>query len=346
MAEIKPISGIDDRVPLAHAVPLTTPFTFNVFPTNLCNFRCNYCAQSLGRDYLTKIYGFSYGQLSLEIFEKAVGHMQKFPEPFKLVSFMGHGEPLLNKAVPDMIAAVNKAKVAGRTEIITNGSQLTHEYSERLVEAGVSAIRISLQGITAEKYWEISRVKIDFDKFIDELKYYSSLSKDSKLYVKIVDTSLADGDEQRFYELFDPIADRMYVENIKPVYAGVEYNEAVTEVKADRYGNTHSKREVCPLAFYMLALWPNGDVAPCDAIYKPLVLGNIADGDDLYDMWHSERIEDFWDLLLNGGRFDFPPCVECCAPDDVSHSLDVLDNDVFLIKERLAGRKKHRAGLK
>ena len=337
MAEIKPISGVDDRVPLKDAVPLPTPFTLNVFPTNACNFRCNYCAQSLGRKHLTDTYSFSYEQMSLELFGRVVEQMKRFPRPFKLVSFMGHGEPLLHSGVPDMIAMVNRTGVALRTEIITNGSRLTHSLSERLVAAGVSALRISLQGLSAEKYWEISRARIDFSKFLDELAYYRTLSEKSKLYVKIVDTSLAQGDEERFYEIFGSIADRMYVERIKPVYDGVAYEESVQEILTDRYGNDHEKRRVCPLAFYMLSLWPNGDVAPCDAIYRPLVLGNAA-YDDLYDMWHSERLRDFQTMLLGGGRFDYPACRACCAPDDVSHPLDVLDGAEQEIMQRLSNR--------
>ena len=334
MAEIKPISGVDDRVPLKDAVPLATPFTLNVFPTNACNFQCNYCAQSLGRKHLTKTYQFTYEQMPLKLFERTVDQMKEFPSPFKLVSFMGHGEPLLHTGVPDMIAMINRAGVALRTEIITNGSRLTHTLSERLVEAGVSALRISLQGLSSDKYWEISRARIDFQAFLDELAYYHSLSEKSKLYVKIVDTSLDKGDEERFYEIFGSIADRMYVEHIKPVYDGVSYGESVQEILTDRYGNDHEKRRVCPLAFYMLSLWPNGEVAPCDAIYKPLVLGNVAT-ESLYDMWCSVRRREFQQMLLRGGRFDYPACKVCCAPDDVSHPLDVLDGAEEEIMKRL-----------
>jgi len=42
-SEIKPISGIDDRIKLSEKIPLKTPFTLNIFPTNACNFRCSYC---------------------------------------------------------------------------------------------------------------------------------------------------------------------------------------------------------------------------------------------------------------------------------------------------------------
>ena len=325
-AEIKPISGVDDRVILAKAVPLDTPFTMNIFPTNACNFRCNYCAQSLGKEYLQREYAFHYESMPMEIFRKAVAQMKSFPEPFKLVSFMGHGEPLLHRDLPEMIRLLREAGVAKRIEIITNGSMLTHELSEKLVAAGLSALRISLQGITSEKYKKISNVILDFDQYMDELRYFSAHRKDCKLFVKVVDTSLDEGEEEKFYELFGDIADRMYVEQIKPVYAGVDYAENVQQVAVDRYGNTHEKRMVCPLTFFMLSLWPNGDVVPCDAIYKPVILGNVQQ-DALQDMWQGDRLKEFQRMQLRKQRNKHKDCQKCCAPDDVSHPLDTLDED-------------------
>jgi radical SAM protein with 4Fe4S-binding SPASM domain len=156
----------------------------------------------------------------------------------------------------------------------------------------------------------------------------------------VVDTSLSEGEEALFYKMFENISDRMYVEKIKPVYAGVDYKESVQEIIVDRYGNTHEKRMVCPLTFYMLSLWPNGDIVPCDAIYKPVVLGNIKN-DTLYSMWHSEILQNFQKMQLKKERNKHKDCQKCCAPDDVSHPLDELDSlsnsllEIILAKEQV-----------
>ena len=55
MAERKPFSGVDDRVKLAEVIPLETPFTLNIFPSNICNFKCKYCEHSLGGASIVKI---------------------------------------------------------------------------------------------------------------------------------------------------------------------------------------------------------------------------------------------------------------------------------------------------
>ena len=39
---IAPYANVENRVNLSQAVPLDTPFTLNIGPSGLCNFRCCY----------------------------------------------------------------------------------------------------------------------------------------------------------------------------------------------------------------------------------------------------------------------------------------------------------------
>jgi MoaA/NifB/PqqE/SkfB family radical SAM enzyme len=56
-SRIEPIAGAFDRVPLAETVPLKSPLSLYVFPSNACNFRCTYCAHSMKKDELREVYG-------------------------------------------------------------------------------------------------------------------------------------------------------------------------------------------------------------------------------------------------------------------------------------------------
>jgi cyclic pyranopterin phosphate synthase len=334
MSEIKPFTGVDDRVWLYDAVPLATPFTFNIFPTNLCNFRCSYCAQSLGREKLIEKYNFFPESMSVETIQRAVEQAKGFPDKFKLVSFMGHGEPLVNQHLPEMISIVKSAGIANRIDVITNGSLLTKERSKKLIESGLDVIRISLQGISSTSYKNISSVSIDFEEFIENLAYLYNNKKQCKVFVKTMDVSLEGDETERFYKLFSNISDRMYIDKVKPVYNGVDYSGADVDLSVDRYGNKHEKRKVCPQPFYMLSLWPNGDVTPCDALYKACNLGNIRDN-TLVGMWQSAAHKEFCVLQLKGQRHLHGACKLCCAPDDVAHEEDVLDGHEEKIFERL-----------
>lgn len=335
-AQIKPICGLE-RVKLADAVPLRTPFSLFVFPTTYCNFKCNYCGHSLGLFKMKEKYDFKPENMSLELYKKIIDQIKMFPDKLKMLSLTGHGEPLLNKELPKMIELAKQANITERIEIITNASLLSNEMSRRLITSGLDTIRISLQGLSSEKYQEVSGCQLDFDKFVNNIKYFYQNKKQCNVYIKIMDVALKEGDVDKFYNLFSDICDRMYIEKCKPVYDGVHYSGDLL-VKSDRYGRVHEKRDVCPLPFFMLGIFPNGDVEPCDTIYKPVVLGNITE-DTLYNMWNGEKLKEFQIMHLEKQRGNNSKCAVCCAPDDVAHPEDNLDDSTEDIISRLSKSK-------
>lgn len=333
MSEIKPFSGVDDRVLLANVVPLEAPFTLNIFPSNVCNFKCNYCAQSLEKEKLISDYGLYQENMSIDTMKKIIEQSKEFSKKFKLVSMMGHGEPLCNKQLPQFIEMIKSAGIAERVDIITNASLLTEEFSDRLINAGLDVLRVSLQGITANKYKQICDVNLDFDRFINNLTYFYKKKKQCKVFVKTMDVSLEEGQEQQFFSMFENISDRMYIDNVKPVYDEVTYSEKSMVLDTDRYGIVHERRNVCPQPFYMLSVWANGDVAPCDALYKASCLGNVHSS-SLKGMWNSKQLKEFCKIHLRGQKNQHIACSRCCAPDDVAHKEDVLDYASSTILER------------
>lgn len=331
-SEIKPIYGTE-RVKLAEKIPLDTPFSIFVFPTTYCNFNCIYCAHSLGYEKMKEQYNFVPQNMSMETYIKIVEQIKEFPDKIKMLSLTGQGEPLLNKDIPLMVKIAKEAGIAERIEIITNGALLTKDMSDRLIEAGLDTLRVSLQGLTSAKYREICGVSVNFEMFLDNIKYFYRNKKNTNIFVKIMDVSLDMGEEEKFYQMFSDCSDRMYIEKMLPAYEGVEVTKNM-DVEYDRYGRKHSKRKVCPLPFYMIGIFPDGDVEPCDTIYKPMILGNI-NQDKLVNMWNGKKLRAFWEMQLKGERYCNKCCSVCCAPDDVAHPEDILDDQAGKILKLL-----------
>lgn len=335
MSEIKPFAGEDDRVWLKDVIPLSTPYTLNIFPSNVCNFKCSYCAQSLPEDIWNEEYKVRKEMMQDDVIDLIVEQSKAFSDKYKLISMMGHGEPLCNRKLPEYIEKIKKADICKRIDIITNASLLTYEYSDEFIDAGLDVLRVSLQGITSKSYKNTSNVNIDFGRLYDNLTYFYKKSRGKcKLYVKTMDVTLSDNETSKFYELFNDITDRMYIDKVKPVYSQVEYTEEEKDMTTDRYGVRHSHRIVCPQPFYMMSVWPNGDVTACDALYKSGMLGNVK-SESLRSMWTSDIHKAFCKDQLFGGRFTNARCKQCCAPDDVAHKEDVLDNSINLIIDRI-----------
>jgi GTP 3',8-cyclase len=333
MSETIPIINLD-RVPLCDVVPLDMPYAVYAFPATLCNFKCIYCAHALGQKKMREQYGLEPQIMDIDTFKLVIEQMKSFHHPVKLLSLTGQGEPLINKNLPDMVYMAKQAGIAKRIEIITNAALLTNEIADSLIDAGLDGLRVSLQGMSENKYKEICGINIDFDNFLLQLSYFYKNKRTCDLFVKIMDVSLDEGDEEKFYETFNHISDRMYVEQCRPVYEGVAFTENIEGENKDRYGNEHIHRKVCPLCFFQLGVFPDGDVVPDDAIYKPVVLGNVHHG-TLKDMWNGEKLRSFWHMQLRGERLMNPKCAVCCAPDDVSHPLDVLDDAAGEIIKRI-----------
>lgn len=323
VSEIRPIYG-NDRIKLSESIPLSTPFSMFVFPTTYCNFKCIYCGHSLGKDKMKEKYDFEPQNMTIETYKKIIEQIKEFPNKLKMLSLTGQGEPLINKEIALMVKLAKEANIAERIEIITNASLLTEEMSDALIDAGLDTLRVSMQGLTSEKYKEICDADIDFQQFMINIKYFYTHKKSTNLYVKIMDVSLEVNEEDKFYKLFGDCTDRMYIEKMLPAYEGVELTKDM-KVDYDRYGREHKKRKVCPLPFYMLGIFPNGDVEPCDTIYKPTVLGNVHK-DSLINMWKGSSLKEFWKMQLKGERCNNKRCATCCAPDDVSHPEDILDD--------------------
>lgn len=334
MSEIKPFSGVDGRVKLAEAVPLEAPFTLNLFPSNLCNFRCSYCAQSRGGAVLAQEYQMNGEMMTLDTLDRVIEQSKGFTRPYKLVSFMGHGEPLCNPDLPEMVRRIKQADIAERVDIITNASLLTARTAQALVSAGLDVLRVSLQGISTESYRRTCGNAIPFEKMLAQLQYFYQIRGQCKLFVKTMDVTLSGEENQEFYRIFADCTDRMYIDKVKPVYSGVEYTEQERDLSEDRYGKRHEDRRVCAQPFYMLSVWPDGDVAPCDAIYRANPLGNVHTG-DLVDMWRSSSLLEFWKMQLKCKRDTHPACSKCCAPNDVQHESDSLDEDRAAIMQKL-----------
>ena len=334
-SEIKPICGLQ-RTKLSEVVPLSTPYSVFIFPTTFCNFKCIYCAHSLGTDEMKRRYDFSKETMSMETYEKAIEQLKEFPEKIKMLSLTGQGEPLINKKIGQMVKIAKASNAFERVEIITNASLLTRQVSDEFIEAGLDTLRISLQGLSAEKYKNICGTDIKFDEFMSNIRYFYAHKKKTCLYVKIMDVSLDAGEEEEFYKLFSDCSDRMYIEKMLPAYDGVKITDKMS-VKYDRYGRTVEKRKVCPLPFFMLGILPNGDVEPCDTIYKPIILGNVHT-DSILKMWNGKMLKDFWKMQLKGDKKKNSKCAVCCASDDVAHPEDVLDDDAKQILKLLRAK--------
>jgi MoaA/NifB/PqqE/SkfB family radical SAM enzyme len=334
-AEIKP--GYEkNRVRLADKLPLDTPFTLYITPSHICNFKCDYCTQSWDKKAKEEI-NFEMKLLEYESFLKLAKQAAEFPGKFKQILFTGLGEPLLNPRTPDMIAELRRIDISEKIEMYTNATMLTHEMTHKLVEAGITRLRISIQGITAEKYKDVCGLDINFDELVSNIRYFYENREDSLLYIKIIDSCLENEDEKnKFYEIFGDICDEIFVEHLvlsQPTMG--DYNGRVDESKT-LYGEKMVEKSVCPLLFYVLQVDVVGNVFSCTPLGLPkhFSIGNINDT-TLLEIWQGKKLKDIRVEQLEKRRCSIPVCNTCQNFLCITHDTDNLDKYADDILKRL-----------
>ncbi|ANR71327.1 hypothetical protein AXF19_10300 [Selenomonas sp. oral taxon 126] len=325
-----------DRVVLGERLPLATPLSVILDLSERCNFRCSYCFRSGEKD-ASWSFAAAGELMSPEVFEKAARQLQDFPQKLKLVSLSGHGEPLCNPHLVDMVRLLKQLNVAERIDMHTNASLLTEDNAARIAQAGFSRIVVSLQGLDAAAYQRTCSANIDFQRFCNHLKLmYETKAEDLKIHIKIADAAFGNEAVQegkrRFYELFDGIADSIFVESVVPLWQNID-------VKADKNVNKYAyecgKVDYCPLVFYKMFVAPDGGIYPCTSLPPPMSLGNIHDT-TLQLAWNSRQRLDFLKEHLRLTRYRHSSCKECFVPfNTVTGSGDILDPYKDGILERL-----------
>lgn len=322
------------RSRLADVLPLRTPFVIHIDVSSACNFKCKFCFHSLDEQKLEES-GFSPTIMDFELFKTAVDKIKEFPDKLKRLCLIRHGESLLNKRLPDMIAYAKKQNIAEQINISTNGSLLSPEMNIKLIEAGLDEVLISIEALSKEKYKDICGVEIDFEQLVENIRHFYEHKGNCKLNIKTVDVALEKGEEEKFYKIFEPICDNASIEHIVPCFRDVEYSKIKDEYSLNIIGNSFRDVKVCPQPFFQLHIFPNGNISVCNADYnEKIVFGNVKD-ESLLDIWNSDTWNNFRLMHLKGDRFLHTYCKQCAGNVCYTSDSDILDDDVKSIIKKI-----------
>lgn len=321
------------RTPLKDVLPLNTPFVVQIFPIYACNFKCNYCIFSTKPEKR----GFISDKVIMDfnLYKKCIDDMCSFPEKIKVLRFVGIGEPLLHKNIIEMIDYAVQRKVANKVELLTNASLLSKEISDGLIQVGLSRLVVSLQGVSKEKYKQTSDIDIDFDSFIDNLKYFYKNKTKTDVYIKIVDTALEnETEEQEFYKKFGNICDSLAIEHTVPIHTGIEYKNVLKNKNAEltQFGLPISDVAVCPQPFFTMQINPDGKIVPCFSFEYPEIVGDC-NNQSMVEIWNSPKFQNFRRKMLDGTEQASETCKNCSIIKYRLFPEDDLSNDAERLKQ-------------
>lgn len=156
---------------------LNFPSYIMIETINACNSRCVMC----GIDFDKKKRPVMTDQL----FKKLAGEMLKHKKSVEKVMLYLDGEPLLDKKLPQRIKILKDGELK-KVNIASNAGLLNPDMAEKLIEAGLDEIYITIDSLKKEIYESI-RLGLKFDTVYDNILRFIDLRDrlNSKLVVRI-----------------------------------------------------------------------------------------------------------------------------------------------------------------
>lgn len=139
-----------------------------IFPMGyICNHACPMCWREhltpQMRQKLTK--AFSTTDLQLDDYLRII---KTLPASVERVVLCGGGEPLLFPKIDILLGTIKKRGIEGH--VITNGTRLTPELSDKLIAMNWDALYISVNGATQKVYTEINGVD-SYTQVLNSIRY-------------------------------------------------------------------------------------------------------------------------------------------------------------------------------
>lgn len=333
-AEYKSKLNLDNRVELQKVIPLETPFLLYVDPSSLCNFKCQFCPT--GYKNMVERAGYKRQILDFNLFKKLIDGLADFPQTLKVLRMNKVGEPLLNKNIAEMVGYAKKSGRVSYIDFATNAALLNEEISKALLEAGMDRLNISIEGVNKEQYKQFCGANVDFDKMVEQIRFFYENKKSCELVIKIPSNYISDEDIERFKEIFGDICDRIFVENLTSIWPNFNINESSEKITVNaesQYGGTVKDRKICSYIFYSMAVNADGTVSACCPDWEEkLIIGNLREN-SIYEIWNSDKLRKLQYQHLKGERKKNSVCGNCghikfCQVDDIDEYAEVILNNM------------------
>jgi MoaA/NifB/PqqE/SkfB family radical SAM enzyme len=322
------------RLVLAEHIPLSQLLSVQFGVSEFCNFSCFYCKQPALRKR-----NYKFQSLKLDTFKTYADSIRENGK-IKRLQFCGMGEPLTNPCIADMLAYSKQIGLSDTFDIVSNGYLLTDELADKLLDAGMNAIKISLQGINAEQYNKNCGVRIDFDKFLRQLRYFYDQSRGRcEIYMKAIDVMFqSEAERGTFYEIFSPLCDSINIEGLQPTN-GISPQDDRYEFKMTEFGyELGNDDSVCPMPFYFAYVNIDGAVYTCCVlgdsvnIWNNPCIGNMNE-QKFSDIWNGRKHLDLMKSLLH--HHPVSVCESCVAYRYRIATSDIINGYERQIIERL-----------
>jgi MoaA/NifB/PqqE/SkfB family radical SAM enzyme len=273
--------------------------------TNVCNLSCIMCPTGRKEQVRKK------GYMDFELFKSIVDEMAPWVQATTLHIW---GEPLLHPRLIDMIDYCRKKGL--RSEISTNATLLNEELSQHILDAGLGAIYLCLDGMRPETY-EMIRVNADYEQTNGNIRRFLELKHAGGYRAPVVNLQIIEmektvGEVDEFVAAWKlPGVDRI---NVKPFDTWGGQIEDINALSTED-GRAPQKRYACPNPWYHTHVYWDGRIAMCDRDFNLAYdLGNVRSADGVVrvlENWNGPKMQELRRRHAQGDVTHVSPCNTC-----------------------------------
>ncbi|OPY89035.1 MAG: S-adenosyl-L-methionine-dependent 2-deoxy-scyllo-inosamine dehydrogenase [Smithella sp. PtaU1.Bin162] len=248
--------------------------------TAACTRSCVFCPAS-DKDFYKKNH--IKGKLKPSLYKKLLNDLKSIGYHGRII-FSGFSEPLLHKNLQELVGETKAVLPASSLEIITNGDLLDFPMLDKLFQAGLKFICVSLYDGEHQ-----------FEHF-NKMKTKAGLS-DSQMMLR-----------RRYYQDGDY---GLIISNRGGLVDSNQYRD-----KNESSIETLPLQRICYYPFYMIKMDLNGDMLICSHDWqKRFVVGNILK-ESVWDIWKKKNLNSLKLSLAHADR-NIVPCNTCDVKGDV-----------------------------
>jgi MoaA/NifB/PqqE/SkfB family radical SAM enzyme len=331
---------------LGHARPIAMTFAI----TYKCPCQCVHCSAA-------KYERFNIPELDTEEAKRVIEESQKLG--VSIITFTG-GEPLLRQDLFELIAHINQKKAV--PILFTNGLYLTQDNVDKLYDAGLYSLFVSIDSHVADEHDKLRGVNGLFEKAIEGIKR----AKEKGIFVGLssyaTQSSTKGGMYKNVHELakslglhnvmlFDAVptgkilkdtSELLTMEQHEEIYkfsSELHKHKVIPPLSSQSWQNSIESYLAgvgCLAAHVQYYVSAYGEVTPCD--FTPLSFGNIRD-ESLKSIWKRMIHHPAYKHLVTSCRMQNPKFRhfyidaipdDCLLPYDITRlpSVDYRKEDV------------------
>ena len=276
---------------LRSILPLDFPLSLNIEVTNACNLRCIMCP----REKSSKEVGY----MDFELFKKIIDECKQ--RRVRKIFFHKDGESLLHPKLPEFIRYARNVNAAEMLSLTTNGTLLNQELADKLIEAGLDEVCISIDAVNPDTYTKIKGrpmyeiVERNCTNLVRSNKRFPRFS------VKFIRMRENQNEEQEFYAKWAHIAQVI----------STHYWDWGGSVEDKSVNGLETSELPCESLWRTLTVNWDGRVSICCMDWDCKAIVGNAREKTLYEIWHGPELRKIRRIHLDSKGHTLPVCANC-----------------------------------